>query len=155
MSMNYLNTGIPGLLRLKKSRGYLTVMFRVGERKVNFTVHRLVAAAFIGPRPSGLHINHVDGVKSNNAATNLAYVTPSENTLHSYRMGLQSQVGESHNQAKLTDEKVREIRRRVVSGESQASVARALGVSQPAVNLVAKRKRWAHVKDTNEIKVLQ
>jgi FixJ family two-component response regulator len=115
----------------------------------------LVAAAFIGPRPIGMHINHIDGVKSNNFATNLEYVTPSENTKHSYRLGLQSQAGIRHTQAKLNDEKVREIRNRVAAGESQSKIASSFNVSQATVCLVALRKRWAHVKDANKIMVLQ
>lgn len=156
MSMNYLNTGLPSLMRLKKSRGYLTVMFRVGEKKVNFTVHRLVAAAFIGPRPNGMHINHIDGVKANNAAANLQYVTPSENTRHSFRLGLQvNKKGAEHNQAKLGERQVLEIRRRVANGERQSAIARSVGVSRTLVSLIARRKRWGHLNDSNEIMVLQ
>jgi hypothetical protein len=53
-------------------------------------VHRLVAEAFI-PNPNGLPIvNHKDGNKQNNAVDNLEWCTRSENTLHSYKTGLQT-----------------------------------------------------------------
>ena len=49
-------------------------------------VHRLVAASFLGqPEPSTLQVNHKDGDKSNNHVRNLEYVTPSENTRHSWQ----------------------------------------------------------------------
>ena len=51
-------------------------------------VHKLVAAAFIGPRPEGLEINHIDGDHQNNAASNLEYCTQSENMKHAVRLGL-------------------------------------------------------------------
>src|SRR6266404_5844743 len=113
MSMNYAKSGLPGLLAFSKSRGYLSVELQTGPVKKRFTVHRLVAEVFIGPRPEGQHVNHIDGDKGNNAAVNLEYVTPSENQKHSFRLGLQCNKGERHSQAKLNEEKVRDIRRRV------------------------------------------
>ncbi|WP_423227425.1 NUMOD4 motif-containing HNH endonuclease [Mycolicibacterium fortuitum] len=42
-------------------------------------VHHLVAAAFIGPNPGGMHVCHNDGNRWNNRAENLRYGTASEN----------------------------------------------------------------------------
>ena len=47
--------------------------------------------------------------------------------------------------AKLTDEKVLEIRRRVLAGERQKIIASDCGVSQSIVSDVASGKRWKHV----------
>lgn len=49
-----------------------------GKRKLS--VHSLVAAAFIGPRPTPKHeVRHLDGDPSNNTLANLAYGTGAEN----------------------------------------------------------------------------
>lgn len=45
----------------------------------NKTQHELIAAAWIGPRPDGNEIDHIDGNTKNNKPTNLEYVTPFEN----------------------------------------------------------------------------
>jgi hypothetical protein len=42
-------------------------------------VHHLVAAAFLGPRPLGQEIRHLDGNKENSRPSNLAYGTHAEN----------------------------------------------------------------------------
>ncbi|CAJ1427331.1 unnamed protein product [Effrenium voratum] len=49
-----------------------------------YSVHRLVARAFHGPPPTAQHtqVNHLDSNRENNCASNLAYVTPSENANH-------------------------------------------------------------------------
>ena len=51
-------------------------------------VHKLVAHAFLGTKPEGLQINHIDGDCQNNAASNLEYCTASENMKHAVRLEL-------------------------------------------------------------------
>lgn len=56
-----------------------------------------------------------------------------------------SQVGELNNQAKLNESLVREIRSRVASGETYASVADTMNVNTTTIHAVVKRKTWRHV----------
>lgn len=51
-------------------------------------VHSLVAQYFIGPRPKGMQVNHKDGNKTNNHYSNLEYVSPKQNIVHSVEKGL-------------------------------------------------------------------
>ncbi len=71
----------------RMKNGYLSVTLCRNGETVRKTVHRLVAAAFIGPAPQGLDVCHYDGVKTNNAAANLRYDTRSGNMADSKRMG--------------------------------------------------------------------
>jgi hypothetical protein len=59
-------------------------------------VHRLVAAAFLGPRPVGLDICHGDGNGFNNAVANLRYDTRSANLLDSVRHGTHPWARRTH-----------------------------------------------------------
>ena len=61
----------------------------------NYFVHRLVAAAFLGPPPNAdaWQVNHIDCNPSNNSISNLQYVTPAENLLHSWRTNLHRKPG--------------------------------------------------------------
>lgn len=69
-------------------RGYHSVgLCRGGRVKMTF-VHKIVAAAFIGPKPDGTQINHKNGVKTDNRAENLEYVTPRQNIQHALSTGL-------------------------------------------------------------------
>lgn len=62
------------------SNGYpLVSLFRDGKTK-SFNVHRLVAAAHLGPAPADRpHVLHADDVKANNRISNLRYGDDSAN----------------------------------------------------------------------------
>jgi hypothetical protein len=63
--------------------GYLSVKMNNKDYKI----HSLVAKYFLGDRPKGLCINHIDSNKLNNAVSNLEYVTIRENILHAIKSG--------------------------------------------------------------------
>lgn len=88
------NTGkVRGLLSGKilkpyNQRGYLFVCLRVHQKGRNFSIHRLVASAFVERQDGKTDVNHTDGNKANNNADNLEWVTKSENIRHAIGMGL-------------------------------------------------------------------
>lgn len=68
--------------------GYFCVKLYDGEDKKEHFIHVLVARNFI-PRVKGKKkVNHKDGVKTNNNANNLEWVTLKDNTDHAYNTGL-------------------------------------------------------------------
>lgn len=139
------------ILRPVLVAGYPTVtLYREGGRttRKRYFVHRLVAAAFIGPCPDGHQVNHKDGVKSNPDLANLEYVTASGNAIHAFQIGLRKGSpgpwlrGEAHYESKLTDEKVRELR---TSSEPIPVLAKRFGVTTEAIRQAKKGRTWRHV----------
>ena len=75
------HTGL--VLRLRKCRsGYFDVLLNYKGQEKRFYVHSLVATAFVEGWREGLEVNHKNGVKTDNRAENLEWVTSSENHQH-------------------------------------------------------------------------
>lgn len=70
---------VPVVLRTYQSgfRGYAHLDLKMLGR--SRYVHDLVAEAFVGKRPSNMQVDHIDGDKANNLASNLRYITKSKN----------------------------------------------------------------------------
>lgn len=72
------HAGRPRKLSLN-STNYPALRLRVDGKKGNQLVHHLVTFTFLGPMPDGMEVDHIDRVPTNNALTNLRYVSRAEN----------------------------------------------------------------------------
>ncbi len=118
--------------------GYRIVGLYKNRKQYTYTVHWLVAAAFIGPRPDGYHCCHNDGNRTNNVVSNLRYDTPKGNSadkiLHDTH-----QRGERHGLSKLTEVQVLAIRS---DKRPRRAVAADYGITRTSVSDIRLRKTW-------------
>lgn len=125
----------------KGNSGYLHVCLCVKSKAKTREVHRLVAEAFL-ERPHGkTEVNHIDGNKTNNAASNLEWVTRSENVLHAYQH-IERKSCDHFHPVKLTEDDVREI---LSSDGTNTEIAKKFGVSDVTVGNIKNGKTWRHL----------
>lgn len=88
----------PRVLRLNpNSNGYLTVNIYSGSQpRRRRSVHQLVAEAFIGPHPPDTDVRHLNGIKTDCRAVNLAYGTRSQNMLDAVQHGACVNANKTH-----------------------------------------------------------
>jgi hypothetical protein len=141
-----LKRGMKLLAQFKGHRGYLRVnLYRNGHPK-HHLVHRLVAAAWLGPIPLDMQVNHRDGNRTNNDLSNLEIVTAEQNRAHAVETGLIYSKGEANPRAKLKEAQVREMRRlRAEEGASISELARRFIVTERTAYLVITRQTWKHL----------
>lgn len=133
--------------------------FRLGNRQLK--AHRFGYSALIGEIPVGIYVLHSCDNPPCCNPRHWFLGTHRDNALDRERKGRGRYRtvgpltyvkpgrarGERSGQARLTDGKVRLIRKRYSMGESQQSIADNIGVSQGAVSCVIRGSTWGHVTD--------
>lgn len=108
------------------------------------TVHRLVAKAFLKNPNKYVQVNHIDGNKQNNNVSNLEWTSRSGNMKHAYETGLIDKKkisGENHNNAKLTQQDVNEIRE-LFGKQPISTIASKYNVSVSTINDIKYKRTW-------------
>jgi len=68
----------------KNHNGYIRVQLSKNGINKEFFLHRLILSSFKGEDPERKFVNHINGVRDDNRVENLEWVTPKENTRHSF-----------------------------------------------------------------------
>lgn len=128
--------------RINKQTGYPTVNLCVNNKKKTFPVHVLVCMAFIGTRPEGFVIRHIDGSRLNSELSNLSYGTPLDNSNDSLMHGTTAR-GVKLNRAGLTEDDIRAIR---LDKRLQKETAQQYGVNVTTISNIKNRIHWKHIE---------
>lgn len=127
------------LLKLSKNRkGYLNFNMYVNGVGTTQKVHRIVAMLFCPGYTPELHVNHKDGNKSNNTASNLEWVTALENTKHAKDTGLISK-GEQVSSTMLSDADVEAIKLLFVKNVASTEIAAAFKVTASVIGAIRQK----------------
>lgn len=132
----YCKSKVVTPIRLKS--GYFYVNLRRGGKTKLEYVHRLVARLFIQNNGGKPEVNHIDGDKGNNVASNLEWVTTKENAHHALWLGL-TPSGEASKNSKLKGEEVIKI---FESSKVNRVLAAEYGVSQSQIGRIKNGVNW-------------
>jgi hypothetical protein len=113
------------------TNGYMRVA--LGRNKYRY-VHRLVAVAFVSNQEGKPFVDHIDGDRTNNAASNLRWVTAQENAIYGgKRHSFAAQIAASKNRA-FHITRISEYRRLIEEGVSLREIARRYNTSHGAIS---------------------
>lgn len=157
--------------RVHLNGGYPTIILSNGLIKKRIKVHHVIAELFIGPRPEGLLVRHLDDDRENNCVSNLAYGTYKDNSQDAIRNG-KVPIGndhwsrinpekvpkgqnhysitnpeklsrrESHWKSKLTEKEIYEIKNTQDYYGCVSRLAEKFGVNRATISRVRNGKTW-------------
>lgn len=127
--------------------GYLYATLRRNKIRKSFSIHRLVAKAFI-PNPNNYPlVMHLDDDPTNNHYKNLQWGTDKMNCDDKeIKCRGNQQKGENQGHSKLTEQQVLEIRDKYIPRKySTYKLAKEYNVNQGTIVFIIKRETWKHI----------
>jgi|SRR5579862_3266546 len=114
-----------------------TVLVDAHGKPKSLLLHRIVASLFLDSSSDGKTVNHKNGDKDDNRASNLEYLTVTENIRHSFKTGL--------HQVKLTSEMLGEIPILKAQGCTDLEIGKKMGVARSHITRIrgGHRYGWA------------
>lgn len=115
------------------AKGYLRISLWDGQKLLPFTIHRLVAYAYLNLDPTSgqsSEVNHIDGNKENNCVSNLEICTTQENIAHSVSEGLRD------SQKMYSDDEIHTVCKYLEDGFRNKDIVEITGVHPSKVSMI-------------------
>lgn len=122
----------------RNNSGYYRVALCKHSEKEYFFIHHLVAEYFIGPRPDGKVVMHIDSNRMNNYVSNLRYGTQSENINQAVSEGRRPSIS---NRLKTPADKVESIIALRKSGMMLKDIEKVSGLSLSTIQKLFTRNK--------------
>lgn len=125
------------------NRGYGQITFVDESGSSRLPLHRVIATLFVyNPEPEiRTYVNHIDGIKNNNRADNLEWVTFAQNMRHAAETGLIADK-DAHGMAKLNNINVDEIKHLIYNGFSDIEIAPLFSVTPSCIYQIRVGNNW-------------
>lgn len=127
--------------------GYPVVTVGTNKKRVQKTVHRIIAETFI-PNPQNLpEVDHIDNDKTNNRVENLRWISSFENKSRiPFQVRSECRIGSKNGNAKLNEDQVREIRQLYNTGEyNMNQLSKMYSCGWTTINHIVKNETWKHI----------
>lgn len=115
-----------GLLKTHKRGRYMSKSLNKEAVSKAYTIHRLVATAFIPNPENKPHINHKDNNRYNNYVGNLEWVTQKENLKHAAEQGRMVKPPVNY----IAFEKLKQAKELLDQGINRTEIAKRLNMSR-------------------------
>lgn len=129
------------LVQHKNRGGYLTINLCNGIPYF-FSVHRLVALAFIPNPENKSDVNHKKSIRTDNRYFMLEWNTVFENSQHGFKYGFHiGNFGTKNGMSKLTEKDILNIRE-MATYKTQMEISKIYSISQAHISKIINKKVW-------------
>lgn len=131
------------LMKTQLLNGYWVVMLYKDSKYRHARVHRLIAEAFIANPENKPHINHINGLRSDNRIENLEWCSHAENMKHCYDIGLRKPIRpEQCPTVKISFEIAEQIRKKRQNGTKNVELQKEYGLCKRSITDIVKNRTW-------------
>jgi len=121
-------------------------------KHMTFSIHKLVATAFIPNPENKPQVNHINGIKTDNRVENLEWVTASENVNHAIRTGLAKYgFGQEARAAKNDVKIVHEVCKMLEQNIPQSEIKKKLGINKALIISIKYNNAWPEISSQYNI----
>ena len=124
------------------NKGYPFIRISHLNRKYVLRIHQLVLKTFGPPQPLNTTPDHINRIKNDNRIENLRWATDQEQ--HENKDFL---TGERHPMAKLTEEQVIEIKRRLSEGVHPKEITKDYNVTVSGIYKIKEGRSWKYLNN--------
>lgn len=137
---------VPGGIRPPQTQagGYKFVNLSRDRKVICRRIGYLVLLAFVGPRPAGCEVSHLNGIRTDDRLENLTWETKKQNNARKRQHGTNG-AGSHNAMAVLTEAQVEEIRKEYRYRVNSTALGKKYGVDPKHIWRIANRHRWNHV----------
>lgn len=140
-------------LGCKDRKGYGRKAYNIDGKNIHYSTHRLALILHTGQCSEDLLALHAPVICHNTSCCNpshLRWGTNSDNALDknidgTMKINFKPQIGEKNGCAKLTEQKVREIRELYSNGNSIRSIAKQYSAGKTTIANIVHNRKWKHV----------
>lgn len=116
------------------------------------TLHEIIAHTFLGPKPEGMEVNHINSIKTDNRVHNLEYVTRAQNMQKAWDAGLMENVktiprpfGSEHYNSILTESDIPNILEMKNNKVKYKKIAEIYNVAPTTIRSIFTGRCWSHI----------
>ena len=113
-------------------KGYYISNFYVNGRLETHFIHTLIAYLFLGKKPIGYEVDHINNNRLDNRVCNLQYLTKSENNKKSYDSG----------NSKFSKEQFELVIKLLEEGNTYGKIVKLTGVGKGTVAKIARGEHF-------------
>lgn len=125
-------------LKKSNSHGYDVVRLTINKKRYVKSVHRLIALTFLSNENDYKEVNHIDGNKKNNVASNLEWCSRLHNVRHANENGL------CNYSKKIDQEEVKSIKEKIGTMTNR-KIASIFNVSETTISEIKHGRTWKNV----------
>mgnify|MGYP000613268632 CR=1 FL=1 len=124
-------------------RGYHRVTLSKNGKTERFSIHRLVATAFI-PNPHNYETVNHDKSKDHNGVSDLTWMSRQQNQQHAVDNGL-CPSGSDNGNSKWNKQQIVEVCEMYARGCKGGEIRRLTGLPKSTIDDIRSRKTWKHI----------